>query len=155
MSYTTVQAVLKDIVGIKVSTGFLANQVRQVRETLKKPYEGLAGQLPGAEHVHVDETGWKEKGKLEWVWAFRGALVTVFKIAGTRGSEVLEAVLGKGYEGIVSSDFYGAYKKYARIAPLVLIQFCWAHLIREIVYVAEKGGGEVWEEAAWGGKKDV
>jgi hypothetical protein len=66
----------------------------------------------------------------------QGALVTVFTTAGKRGSEVLERELGKGYEGIVSCDFRGAYKKYAtKIAPLAMIQFCWAHLIREIVYL--------------------
>jgi transposase len=113
MSYTTIQAALKDILGIKVSTGFLANQIRQVSGTLKKPYEEAAGQLAGTEQPHIDETGWKERGKLEWVWVFRGALVTVFTIAGKRGSEVLERVPGKGYEGIVSCDFWGAYKKYA------------------------------------------
>jgi hypothetical protein len=59
---------------------------------------------------------------------------------GNRGSEVLEEVLGKGYAGIVSCDFWGAYKKYAvKIVPLTLIQFCWAHLIREIVFLAENG----------------
>ena len=138
MSYTTLQATLKDILGITVSTGFLAKHIEQVSETMKKPYEELAEQVVKAKHLHVDETGWKEKGKLEWVWVFRAALVTVFKIAGKRGREVLEIVLGKGYAGIVSCDFWGAYKKYAtKIAPLVLIQFCWAHLIREIVFLAE------------------
>jgi transposase len=99
MSYTTIQAVLNDIVGITVSTGLLADQIKQVSETMKKPYEELAGQLPEAEHPHADETGWKECGKLEWVWVFRGVLVTVFRIGVSRGSEVLEKVLGKGYGG--------------------------------------------------------
>jgi hypothetical protein len=140
LSYTTTQAVLNDIMGIKVSRGFLVNQIGQVSETLKKPYEQMAEQLGGTEHLHVDETGWKENGKLEWVWAFKAALVTVFKIVGTRGSEVLEKVLGEGYGGIVSCDFFGAYKKYAtKIAPLAIIQFCWAHLIREILFLVEYG----------------
>jgi transposase len=144
MSYTTIQATLKDLLGIRVSTGFLVNQIRLVSETMKKPYEELAGQLPEAGHVHVDETGWKERGKLEWVWVFRGALVTVFKIAKKRGSEVLETVLGKGYAGILSCDFWGAYKKYAtKIAHLCVIQFCWAHLIREIAFLAEYGDKKV------------
>jgi transposase len=94
--------------------------------------------------VHVDETGWKERGKLEWVWVFKTALATVFTIAGRRGSEVLEEVLGKGYAGIVTCDFRGAYKKYAaKIAPLTVIQFCWAHLIREILFLAEHGERKV------------
>jgi hypothetical protein len=122
LSYTTLKVFFNDIMGIRVSRGFLAGQVEAVSESLKKPYEELAGQLPEAGHIHVDETGWKEKGKLEWVWEFRGALVTVFTIAWKRGSEVLEAVLGKGYRGIVSRDFWGAYKKYAtKIAPLTFI----------------------------------
>jgi hypothetical protein len=138
MSYTTIQAALKDLFGIPVSTGFLVNRIKLVSESLKESYEELEGQLPEAEHLHADETGWKENGELEWVWVFKTALVTVFKIALSRGSVVLEAVLGKGYEGIVSCDFWGAYKKYAgKIAPLVLIQFCWAHIIREIRYLAE------------------
>jgi hypothetical protein len=75
------------------------------------------------------------------VWVFKTVLVTVFATARTRGSEVLEKVLGKGYAGIASSDFWSAYKKYAsKTAPLILLQFCWVHLIREIVFLAEYGG---------------
>jgi hypothetical protein len=50
------------------------------------------------------------KGELEWVWVFRTALVTVFKIALTRGSGVLKMVLGKEYKGIVSCDFWRVYR---------------------------------------------
>jgi hypothetical protein len=144
LSYTTLQAFMNDIMGIKVSRGFLAGRIQQVSESLQQPYEELAEQLPEAGQVHVDERGGKESGKLEWVWAFRSALATVFTIAGTRGSEVLEEVQGKGYGGIVSCDFWEAYKKYAvKIAPLTVIQFCWVHLIREIVYLAEHKEGKV------------
>jgi hypothetical protein len=69
---------------------------------------------------------------------FRTLLATVFKIAGSRGSEVLEETLGKKYGGILSCDFWGAYKKYAgKIAPETLLQFCWAHLIRDMLFLAE------------------
>jgi transposase len=57
MSYTTIQAALKDLFGIPVSTGFLINQIKLVSESLKESYEELAGQLPEAEHLHADETG--------------------------------------------------------------------------------------------------
>jgi transposase len=146
MPYTAIQAVLNDVLGIKVSAGFLAEQIKQASETMKKAYEELGGQLPESGHPHADETGWKECGKLEWVWVFRGDLATVFRIAESRGSEVLETVLGKGYEGIISGDFRGACKKYAvKIAPQRALQFCWAHLIRELVYLAEHGEKKVSE----------
>jgi hypothetical protein len=50
-SYTTLQAVMKDILGITVSTGFPAGRVKQAGESLKKPCEEPAGQLPEAGQV--------------------------------------------------------------------------------------------------------
>jgi transposase len=99
LSYTTLKAALNDIMGIKVSRGFLAGQIEAVSESIKKPYEEPAEHLPEAGHVHADETGRKESGKPEWVWMFRTAMVTVFRIAGKRGSEVLGEVLGKRVRG--------------------------------------------------------
>jgi hypothetical protein len=82
-----------------VSTGFLANWIKPVSETLKKPYEQMVGQLPEACHVHMDETRWKERGKPEWVWAFKTALVTVFTIARTRGKRSIGGGTGEGIRG--------------------------------------------------------
>jgi uncharacterized protein (UPF0335 family) len=36
MSYTTIQAALRDIFGIKMSKGFLTKEVKQVSEVIKK-----------------------------------------------------------------------------------------------------------------------
>jgi hypothetical protein len=46
-------------------------------------------------------------------------------------------MLGDAFSGIVSCDFYSAYKKLESQTAAKL-QLCWAHLIREIKYVAEK-----------------
>jgi hypothetical protein len=54
LSYTTLKAALNDILGITVSRGFLAGQVERVSESIKKPYEELAGQLPEAGHIHPE-----------------------------------------------------------------------------------------------------
>jgi hypothetical protein len=56
---------------------------------------------------------------------------------------VLEEVLGKEYRGIISCDFYGAYRKFYRVAAGVLLQFCWAHLIREVLFLLKLEGAEV------------
>jgi hypothetical protein len=48
LSYITLRAVVKDILGITVSGEFLANQAARVSESLKEPCEELAGQLPEA-----------------------------------------------------------------------------------------------------------
>jgi transposase len=137
MSYTTLRDFYKEVFSIKISTGFLAKQIRKVSKALKKPYEELLEQLPKEPHLHVDESGHKENGKLGWTWCFRGKKFTLFHIDKSRGSVVLENILGNEYAGILSSDFYSAYRKYVGLS-LVKPQYCWAHLIREVKYLAER-----------------
>jgi transposase len=136
MSYTTVQQFLRDALSLKVSRGFLAKQVRKASDAIKKPYEELVKQLPNKKHVHIDETGGKENGKKRWTWCFRASELTVFHVDPSRGCVVLEKLLGKNYTGIISCDFWGAYRKFDRLTSVAL-QFCWAHLIREVKFLAE------------------
>ena len=138
MSYTTLRDFFKDVFSITVSTGFLAKQVRKTSEALKKPYEELLAQLPNEPHLHIDESGHKKNGKLGWTWCFRGKEFTLFHIDESRGSIVLENLLCKCYEGIISCDFLGAYRKFSRLGN-ALLQYCWAHLIREVKYLADYG----------------
>jgi hypothetical protein len=53
------------------------------------------------------------------------------KIDPSRGSGVLEDVLTKAFAGIIGADYWGVYRKYARLFD-VRVQYCMAHLIREI-----------------------
>jgi hypothetical protein len=132
MAYTTIQATPKDVFGIAVSRGCLVNRIKQVSETLKGSYEEPVKQLPEAEHVPADESGWKESRKPEWVWVLRTQPVRVFKIAGSRGRGELALLLGKAYGGIVSCDLWGAGK----IAPKVVLRFCRVHVIRDLLFWA-------------------
>ena len=43
--------------------------------------------------------------------------------------------LGDDFLGSISSDFFSAYLKYKKETG-ALFQFCWAHLIREIKFLA-------------------
>jgi hypothetical protein len=47
-------------------------------------------------------------------------------------------VLGKAFGGIISCDFYGAYRKFQRLS-CALLQLCWAHFIREVLFLQELG----------------
>ena len=136
MSYKTLQTFYSDAISLKASTGFSAKQVRKVSEAVKAPYERLVKQLPHAKHIHADETGSKENGKRRWTWCFRTKDFTVFHIDKSRGSAVLKKLLGMNYAGMISSDFFSAYRKFKRISKARL-QFCWAHLIREVKFLAE------------------
>ena len=45
-----------------------------------------------------------------------------------------EEVLGKGFRGIMSCAFFEVYRKFERVTDAVL-QFCWAHFIREGLFL--------------------
>jgi transposase len=134
VSFRALQAFFQDVRGIGVSGGFLAKQIQKAGGALKRTHEGLMERLKGAGHLHIDESGWKEGGEKRWIWAFRAERYAVFIIREGRGEEVLEEALGKEYRGIISCDFYGAYRKFYRVTG-ALLQFCWAHLIREVLFL--------------------
>jgi transposase len=142
MSYQTMQHFFAEAFGLKVSTGFLAKQVCKASKALKLPYDHLVEQLPKAKHLHSDETMGKENGRNRWIWCFRGQDFTVFHIDPLRSSVVLEKLLGKDYAGTISSDFHSMYKKFKGMSNARL-QLCWAHLIREVKFLAEHADKEV------------
>lgn len=108
--------------------------MNELYAALEETYNELLKQLSSQEIVNVDETGHKENGKRLWTWCFRAEAFTLFKISGSRGSEVLFEILGKEFEGILGCDYFSAYRKYMKDAH-VLVQFCLAHLIRDIRYL--------------------
>jgi hypothetical protein len=135
-SYSTIRKFLSDVLKIQLADGTLAKIVQKVSSALEVPYAQLLDQAPLEPILNIDETGHKENGKLMWTWCFRAQLFTLFHIADSRGSKILEEVLGKECEAVIGSDHFSAYRKYMENAP-ILVQFCLAHLIRELKFLVE------------------
>jgi transposase len=135
-SYTTIKRFLRDVFQIKLSRGQLAKVVHKVSVSLKGTYEDLAQRLPSEQRLNVDETGHKDNGQALWTWCFRSALYTLFKIAPSRGSDVLIDTLGQEFNGILGCDYFSAYRKYMKDCG-VLVQFCLAHLLRDVRFLVE------------------
>lgn len=136
MSYSTMRKYFRDVLGVVVSRGMLRKLVGKVSASLADPYEALCAMLPNEDRLNVDETGHKENGQRLWTWCFRAYLYTVYKISPSRGSEVLVEVLGKEFNGILGCDYFSAYRKYMHEFNVVL-QFCLAHLIRDVKFLVE------------------
>ena len=133
-SFGTIRKFLRDVVGVPISRGHLRNVIAKVCEALDGPYKELLEDLPGQPVVNTDETGHKQSGERMWTWCFRAKLYTLFKIDPTRSGDVLIEVLGKEFDGVLGCDFYSAYRRYMREFD-VRLQFCLAHLIREVKYL--------------------
>jgi transposase len=135
-SFSTIRKFVRDILGVPISRGQLARLCAKVSDSLEKTYAELLELLPGQARLNVDETGHKDSGSSLWTWCFRAPLFTLFKIAPTRGSVVLVEVLGEEFNGVLGCDYFSAYRKYMGDHN-VLVQFCLAHLIRDIKFLAE------------------
>jgi transposase len=133
-SFSTIRKYVRDVLGITISRGHLRNLVEKVSKALNSAYQELLERLPFEGRINIDETGHRENAETYWTWCFRAAAFTVFKISESRGSQVLFDVLGREFEGVIGCDYFSAYRKYMSVAD-VLVQFCLAHLIRDIKYL--------------------
>jgi transposase len=95
--------------------------------------------------VHIDETGHKEEGRNPWTWCFGNARMALFAIRDSRGSQVVEEMLGAAFEGLAVHDFYSAYIKYDASNR----QFCLAHLVRDVKFLGTLTDRR---ERRWGAK---
>jgi transposase len=133
-SFSTIRKFLRDVVKVTISRGELARIISKVTEALEQPYEELLADLPGQMRLNIDETGHKQNGQRQWTWCFRAALYTLFKIDPSRSGDVLIEVLGTEFNGVLGCDYFSAYRRYQREFG-VLLQFCLAHLIRDVKYL--------------------
>ena len=140
-SFSTIRKFLRDVVGVAVSRGYLVKVIAKVSASLAGAYTELFERLPGEASLNVDETGHKENREKFWTWCFRAQLYTLFRIDKSRGSEVLIEVLGTEFNGVLGCDYFSAYRKYMRKFN-VLVQFCMAHLIRDVKFLLTLPGQE-------------
>jgi transposase len=141
-SYSTVRKFLRDVVQVTISRSQLTTIIGKVSAALDGPYQELLDDLPLRAILNVDETGHKRSGERWWTWCFRASLYTLFKIDPTRSGDVLVKVLGEEFAGVIGCDYYGAYRRYQREFG-VLLQFCLAHLIRDVKFLLTLPGPRV------------
>jgi transposase len=151
-SFSTIRKFLRDVVQVTISRSQLAKIIGKVSAALERPYAELLEDLPAQARLNVDETGHKRSGARMWTWCFRAGLYTLFKIDPTRSGDVLIEVLGKEFDGVLGCDYFSAYRRYQREFG-VLLQFCLAHLIRDVKFLTtlpdprERAYGERLREA--------
>src|ERR1041384_7424526 len=138
-SYSTIRKFLRDVVQVTISRGQLKKVIDKVSTALAGPYAELLEALPLEAFLNVDETGHKNNKQRMWTWCFRAELYTLFKIDPHRSADVLIEVLGQEFDGVLGCDCFSAYRRYMREFDVV-VQFCLAHLIREVKFLLSLPG---------------
>jgi transposase len=130
-----VRELLEQVLAIPLSLGSIQNSWEEASEAVAEPCAELEQRLPYEPVVNSDETGYRTSGEKRWLWALVAANFVFYKIALTRGAEVLVELLGAVFAGILCSDRCASYLKYHK----GLSQFCWAHFKRNILGIQKIG----------------
>jgi len=102
-------------------------------------YENINIKIQKSTVINADETGSNQNGKSEWLWGFFTPLLALFVFNKQRGGDIVEKVL-KNFKGILGCDGWGTYKVFSKKRG-ILLQRCWAHLIREVKKICKDVDG--------------
>ena len=136
ISKRAVEEIADHVFAAPVALGTIANLEQEVSAALAAPHAEALAAVRGAAVKHADETSWKLRGKLRWLWAAATAGVAAFVIHARRSAAGLTALLGTAIQGILCSDRWGVYN----CVPASRRQVCWAHLKRDFRKIVERGG---------------
>ena len=110
-----------------ITPASINEMIGRVAEASNTEYESLKLKIRNAAIIYIDETSFSVSGKNQWVWVFRTAADILLVIRPSRGSNVLEEILGKNYSGTIICDCWRAYN----FLVFANIQRCWSHLLRK------------------------
>jgi transposase len=137
LSKRTTQRVLEELFGVSISVGTLANLEQATVAALAQSVTEARGFVQAQPTAYLDETGWHEGRARAWLWVAVTTWVTVFVVRLSRGGQVAQELLGERFWGYLVTDRWSAYTWY----PTWRRQVCWAHLLRDIEAMIERGGG--------------
>jgi len=131
-----VETALQRHYGITITNTGVYGITKRVAKRLEDPFYDIIKTIRSADILYIDETGYKLNGERWWLWTFVCGDAVLFVIRKSRSEKVIEEILGKRFKGIIVSDGWIAYTKFAEI-----LQRCWAHLLRECDRLEENHKG--------------
>ena len=121
---------------LKLAPATVQTIIERAAKAGEKEYGLLKTKIRTAKILYIDETSFSVLGKNWWVWAFRSDTDLLIVIRNSRGSNVLDEILGKDYAGTVICDCWRAYDFLINAT----IQRCWAHLLRKSAEIKSVAG---------------
>lgn len=136
-----VQELVSTMLNVELSLGAVCKIEQKMSQALAAPAQEAAVYVQQQARANADETGWYEgkangKKQLCWLWTVTTSLVTVFRVAHSRGADIAKQMLGEAFAGILGSDRWNAYN----FVESSRRQLCWSHLIRDIQGFVDRGG---------------
>jgi transposase len=121
---------------VSMALGTVSRLEQEVRVALAPAHAEVAAAVRAAPAKNVDETSWKRRGRLCWLWAAVTDTAALFVVYAGRGAAGLTALLGETIVGVLTSDRWAVYGRL----PPSRRQLCWAHLIRDFQAMVDRAG---------------
>ena len=136
-----VRQMMSDVFGMNLSEGTIHNMVKRMGEKARYPYEVIRQRVEAAHVVGADETGAYVESSNSWAWVFQGDGDTYVFFDRSRGIKAVNKHFPDHFrDAVVVSDRHSTYSTMETGGR----QVCLAHLLRNLEYLNELDGGQVW-----------
>lgn len=115
-----------ELFNLPITKGGLINLNYRVADGWKNAYKTLIAQAQSADQLNVDETSWYVSNRWQ-LWVLANEQLTLYHLSPSRKREVLENLLGKDFQGVLTSDCLNIYDDFCEVQ-----QKCYAHHLKEI-----------------------
>jgi len=132
---------LRTFCRFQVTPGGLVLNWQRLGEILTPVYDELGGRARLSAVLNVDESGWRIGGRTAWIWCFTSQTLAYYVLTPSRAGPVVKKVLGSFFNGILVTDFFGAYNRIKAFAK----QKCVVHLLREVKQVSLRNRSKEWK----------
>ena len=127
LSLPNIQSIFKVFKSCKISTAGISKIMIRLSTLLQPVYEEILNDVKQEVIIWADETGWRVKGKLWWLWIFANKRSAYYWPDPSRGGAVVERILGPLFLGVIIVDGWHAYNKI-----VCAKQTCMSHIFRKI-----------------------
>lgn len=138
VSFERLAGLLKEVFGLTISEGAIANAFRRMGATLDTARKAITAKLLSASVIASDETTTRVGGVTHWQWVFHSDAAVLHIIAPSRSRAVAAAVLGEHQPEVWISDRYAGQQELGQVH-----QVCLAHVLRDVQYAIDCGDSVV------------
>lgn len=127
ISLPGITALLNSFFRLRLSTAGVSKMMIRLANIMTPVYDEILNDVKGGTLIFADETGWRVKGVLWWLWIFANKRSAYYWPDKQRGSPVVLKILGAVFAGVLVTDAWCAYMKI-----VCAKQTCMAHIFRKI-----------------------
>jgi transposase len=117
---------LDKLFGIDLSRGASVQIVLRAGERLAPAYQEIVQEIQDTDQLGLDETGWRLGGQPAWLHVWVSERATCYQVDRRRSADVLEAVIGRDWEGTLIHDGFASYDRFTA----AIHQQCLFHVLR-------------------------